>query len=203
MQPFLDWLTHLPLGALYSALALAAALENIVPPIPADTVVALGSFLAARGQGSLWLSFAATLGGNIVGATIMFAVGRRYGAGFVRRRIPGLDAAKHERRLRALHGKYGLAALFFSRFLPGVRAVVPPFAGALRLSPVRSIAAMGLASALWYGAITWLAYRVGNSWEALMESVRSLNLALAIGAATLVALAVGIWLVARRRASAR
>ena len=50
MSGILDWLETLPVAALYAALAIIAAIENIIPPVPADTVVAFGSFLAARGH---------------------------------------------------------------------------------------------------------------------------------------------------------
>jgi membrane protein DedA with SNARE-associated domain len=49
---FIGWLSHAPLALLYLIMAAFAAVENVFPPIPADTVVALGSWLAARGQGS-------------------------------------------------------------------------------------------------------------------------------------------------------
>jgi len=132
VQSLLDWLTSLPLGALYLALAAVAATENIFPPVPADTVVALGSFLAARGQGSVWAAFLATWIGNVGGAMAMYAVGRRYGAERLDRRLLGDKGPGAEQRLHRLYGKYGVAALFASRFIPGVRAIVPPFAGAFR-----------------------------------------------------------------------
>ena len=52
-------------------------------------------------------------------------------------------------------------ALFLSRFIPGVRALVPPFAGAFRLPLIRSMVVMGVASGIWYGIISYLAFRVG------------------------------------------
>ena len=201
MQDFLQALTELPIAAVYAALALAAALENIFPPLPADTVVAFGAFLAARGQGSVVGSFLSTWAGNLVGAAIMFWVGRRYGADFIRRRIPGLDGAGAEQRLRAMHGKYGLAALFISRFLPGLRALVPPFAGALRLPAIPSLVVMGIASGLWYAAITWLAFSVGSSWDVLVERIGSLNRTIGIAAVVVMAIGLVAWLLMRRRRS--
>jgi membrane protein DedA with SNARE-associated domain len=52
-----------------------------------------------------------------------------------------------------------------------VRAPRPPFAGALRLGAVRSGVAMGLASAVWYGVITYLAYTAGANFEALQARI--------------------------------
>ena len=65
MGGILDWLESLPVGALYASLALVAAIENIFPPVPADTVVAFGSFLAARGHGTALGAFLATWVGNV------------------------------------------------------------------------------------------------------------------------------------------
>jgi membrane protein DedA with SNARE-associated domain len=58
---------------------------------------------------------------------------------------------------------------------------------------------IGVASALWYGAITVVAFRAGTSWDELRAVVSSLSrdTALAVAAVFLVALAV--WRVRRRR----
>ena len=198
MQRLLDWLAALPALALYASLAAAAAIENVFPPFPADTVVAFGSFIAARGHVSIVGVFLATLIGNLAGAALMYALGRRYGAALLRGRLlrAGPDA---EARIDALYRKHGLWALALSRFVPGVRAIVPPFAGALRLSPARALLAMGVASAIWYGAITVLAFRVGSSWEALQATVRRAGMWVGVGAGVLVLVGVVVYLVRRRR----
>ena len=45
LQSILAWLGGLPSVVLYLALALFAAVENIFPPLPTDTVVAFGTWL--------------------------------------------------------------------------------------------------------------------------------------------------------------
>ncbi|HET9798376.1 MAG TPA: VTT domain-containing protein, partial [Gemmatimonadaceae bacterium] len=156
-----QWLSGVPLGALYLLMALFAAVENVFPPVPADTIVALGSWLAARGQGSPLWAFLATWFGNVAGASAMYFVGRRHGSAWMRRRFPSLADERGERRLRELHGKYGTLSLLLSRFIPGVRALVPPFAGALHLPPVTSLAAIAIASGVWYGLVSYVAFRAG------------------------------------------
>jgi membrane protein DedA with SNARE-associated domain len=197
-----DWLTNVPLTVLYLLMAAFAAVENVFPPVPADTVVALGSWLAARGQGSAFWAFFATWVGNVAGAGAMYAVGRRHGTAWMHRRFPALADEKNERRMRELHGKYGAASLVLSRFIPGVRAVVPPFAGALRMSPVTTMLALSLASAVWYGLVSYLAFKAGSDWESLMARVSRLGRFTAVGAAALVALAALIWWIRRRRRAA-
>ncbi len=195
----MGWLTSLPPAALYILLFVMAALENIFPPLPADTVVAFGSFLAARGHASLALTALSTWTGNLTGAMAMYAVGRRFGAQRLHAWLDRRGESGAERRFAVLYGRYGTWALVVSRFLPGVRAVVPPVAGALRLPPQRALLAIGLASAVWYGAINVLAYRIGTSWDDLRTRLDLLGRNAAITAGLVLAAMLAIWLVRRRR----
>ena len=199
MQPILDWLTSLPPATLYLVLGLAAAIENIFPPFPADTVVAFGSFLAARGNGSAAGSFLSTWLGNITGAMAMYALGRRYGAAAVERRLAAKGRADAERRFRAMYERYGLLAIFLTRFLPGVRAIVPPLAGAFRIPAGRTGLMIALASAVWYAIVTYFGYQVGSSWEELLATLKTSQRIVGLVAAGIAVLGAVIWLALRRR----
>ena len=197
----MDWLSHVPMSVLYLLMAAFAAVENVFPPVPADTVVALGSWLAARGQGSAFWAIVATWVGNVAGAGAMYFVGRRHGTAWMHKRFPALADEKNERRLRELHGKYGAISLVLSRFIPGVRALVPPFAGALRISPVTTMLSLSLASAVWYGMVSYVAFRAGADWGALMARITRYGRFAAVGAAVIVAAgAMGWWLRRQRTA---
>ncbi len=199
MNTLLAWLASLPTWALYLSLAATAAAENVFPPLPADTVVGVGSFLAARGSGSLLVAATAIWAGNLLGALGMYAVGRRYGSAAVMKRLGGADA---EARVAAMYASYGVWALFVSRFLPGIRAVVPPMAGALRI-PIRQVLpAMAVASALWYGAIAWLGFRFGQNLERLQALITSTTRASGLVALAIVVVVGGvIWYRLRRSRS--
>lgn len=199
MNGVLDWLASLPPLALYLALGASAAIENVFPPFPADTVVAFGSFLAARGKGSMIGSFLATWIGNMIGATAMYIVGREYGPSILQRFMRG-DVEATRARMKTLYGKYGYAALFLSRFIPGVRSIVPPFAGAAHIPIVPAILVMAVASAIWYGLITWLAFSVGANWEVLSLKLASVGRVVAIVAGALLLIAGAVWYARRRRA---
>jgi membrane protein DedA with SNARE-associated domain len=198
-QALFDWLTALPQGALLGAMALLAMVENIFPPIPADVLVAFGGFLAARAEASPWPAFFAVWIGNVGGAALMYALGRRFGSTWVERKFKLKGAGSGNEKFRELHQRYGTPAIFISRFLPGVRSIVPPLAGALKLAPVRTLAAVALASGLWYGFITWLAFSAGNNWEELSNRIGLIGRwtgAVATGIALVV---VGIWWWRRRQ----
>jgi membrane protein DedA with SNARE-associated domain len=198
VQPVLDWLAGLPVAALYLSLAAIAALENIFPPVPADTIVAFGSFLAARGQGTLLGAFLSTWLGNIGGALLMYWIGRRYGAGWMERRWGSSQRAGQE-RVVDLYGRYGVLALFMSRFLPGIRALVPPVAGALRIGFPGVAVAMATASAIWYGAISVIAFRLGSDWESVVHAISRFGRVASIAAGAAALLALAAILIYRRR----
>ena len=204
LQHLFDWLTSLPPLLLYLSLAVSACLENVFPPLPADTIVAFGAFLAAHGTASLVGAFLATWIGNVGGALFMLWLGRRFGAERLAHRFPALGAGEDGAadRIRRLYGRYGIPALFLSRFLPAARALVPPLAGAMRVPVVPAAIAIASASALWYGAIAVLAYRVGEHWSDLADRVGAAGRWTAIGAAVVVAIVAVIWFMRRRRAAA-
>ena len=196
MNALLAWLAELPTWALYSSLAVIAAAENVFPPLPADTVVGVGSFLAAQGSGSLIMAATSVWAGNLLGALGMYFVGRRYGSAALMKRFGGADA---EARIARMYKSYGIWALFVSRFLPGVRAVVPPFAGALRLPLRQVIPAMATASAIWYGAIAWLGFRFGQNLDELKKLIGAATRTSGLIAVAIVVLAGGfIWWRRRR-----
>jgi membrane protein DedA with SNARE-associated domain len=200
LQGILDWLGALPPALLYAALAGIAATENFFPPLPADTIVAFGAFLAVRGAASPIGAFLATWIGNTAGALFMYHLGRRFGQSRLEARFPSLGGGANAGRIARLYARYGVPALFLSRFLPGARALVPPMAGALRVPALPAALAIALASAIWYGAIAVLAYNVGARWEDLAARVASVGRWSAIAAAALVLLAVLVVWLRRRRA---
>ena len=201
MQEALDWLSGLPPFALYAALAVVAALENIFPPLPADTVVAFGAFLAARGHATLVGAFLATWLGNVSGALLVYALGRRYGASFAQRWLKRFGSEQNEQRLERMYAQRGIAALFLSRFIPGVRALVPPFAGAVRVPALRATLAIAVASGIWYGIVTWIAYNVGSDWDALQARLASAGMTAALVAGGIAVLAVAWYVLRKRKAS--
>ena len=200
MDAVLSWLGSLPPAALYLILAVVAATENFVPPIPADVIVAFGSFLAAREQRSPVPTIIAVVIGNVGGALAMFALGRRYGADWIRRRMRVMGEGA-EQRVRHWYDKFGLPALFLSRFLPAVRAVVPPLAGAIKVPATGAIIAIATASTLWYTILAVLAYRLGSEWDRIASAIGEFQKGAAIVAGTIVVLATAIWWVLRRRRS--
>ena len=83
MSDFLSWLEGVPTGLVYILLGVGAALENVVPAIPADTFVALGGFLSAVGELDPRWIFLSTWSLNVGSALAMYRLGYTHGRPFV------------------------------------------------------------------------------------------------------------------------
>jgi membrane protein DedA with SNARE-associated domain len=199
MTNLLDWLGGLPDPLLYGALVLAAFAENVFPPLPADTVIALGAFVAARGNGTAVGVWAATMLGNVGGAMLMYGVGHRYGLPLLQRRAPRLFPAGATDRFAERFASRGMLAVVVSRFLPAVRAVVPPVAGAMGVGAIRALLAMSIASGAWYGLVCWLAFRAGANADVLLARIADQQRTVGLIALGVVVTAAAVWAIRRRR----
>jgi LPXTG-motif cell wall-anchored protein len=162
-------------------------------------VIAFGSFLASRAHGSPVAVFLLGWFGNVAGAMVTYTLARRYGSDMILKRLEKYAGPTAEARMVELIAKYGFGGLFVSRFLPGVRAIVPPFAGAMRLSAFKVFFSIASASAVWFGVITFLAFRAGDNWELLQHYLLRSGQWASVIAAAIVALGVAAWLLRRRK----
>jgi membrane protein DedA with SNARE-associated domain len=198
IDQFLTWLVGLPPSELYGAIALLAGLENIVPPVPADTVAALGAFLAAQDVLDPWGVYFATLIPNVATAAGMFFLARTTGRAFQDTRLGRrFFAGATMRAVGRLYERHHFWGIFASRFLPGYRAVVAPFAGVVGLPAHRALAPVVLASAIWYGIVCFLGYHFGRNWHTVRHALRSASVVFGVVAVAVTAALV--WTLWRRR----
>ena len=199
LERLLDALASLPLVPTYLVLMALSAVENVFPPVPADTAVALGAFLARRGAVSVvplailcWLA-------NVGSAAFTYFVARRHGSSFFRegwgRKIvgPGMLAALDE-----AYARWGVVGIFLTRFLPGLRAAVTPFAGIAGLGPARALLPAAAASAIWYAFLAYAGFALAANWMAVKAVVGDANRALG-SLAAVAAVVIGVWLWRRSR----
>lgn len=203
LESLITWLAGLPPVAVYGVLALMAAVENVFPPFPSDTAIALGAFLAHRGVTEPWLVFVVTIVANMSTAMGMYWLASHhattlFGSRIVRRFLSE-DGIEH---VRAEYQRFGIAGLFLGRMLPGFRAVVAPFAGLIRLGAWRAFVPMFLASALWYGGLIFVASALGSRLDRIVEVIGGVNRSLGIISLVLV-LGLVAWVVVCRRRAAR
>jgi membrane protein DedA with SNARE-associated domain len=170
LEQILTKLASLPPLIIYLVIGIGAAVENFVPPIPADTFVLLGAFISARGNVSAMTVFLVTWISNVLSASIVYFLAHRYGRTFFAEHHLGklIINEKQMQQIGGFYRKWGTPAIFMSRFLPAFRAMVPVFAGVTHVNFWRVFIPLAAASALWYGALVYLAAMAGNNWDAIM-----------------------------------
>jgi membrane-associated protein len=182
----------------YWAVAVALLLENAGVPVPGETVLLLASFLSFP-QHELKLPLVIVVG--VVAATLGDNLGFAWGLCGGRpllerhRRVFHVSDAALARG-EDLFERYGAFTVFFARFVFGMRVVTGPMAGALRMPWKKFLAFNSLGAVVWVTTISGAGYLFGRHWERLVESIKRVDLAVAIFA---VVLAAWLWWRNRRR----
>ncbi|MBX3133057.1 MAG: DedA family protein [Gemmatimonadaceae bacterium] len=206
-QPVLDRLEGLSVGSMYVVMGVLAFLEGALPPIPGDVAAAFLAFLSAR-AGGLWLPTTLIITtGSVGGASVLWWIGKSFGAEWLTHQLGRLGLAKSElkaeraeHRIEDAYRQYGWVALFLSRFIPGVRAMVPIAAGAMRVPLWETLGIMWVSSLMWYSVLVWIAMRLGRDWEGVKAGMQQFAQGAGLGALGL-AVILGIvgWVLWRRR----
>lgn len=200
MTELVAWMGRIPEAGLYAALWIGAALENFIPAVPADTFVALGGFLVGVGRLEAWLVFTGTWLFNVGGALFVYRMSHRHGRVFFERGMGRHVLRSHQmQRVEEFYGRWGTTALFVSRFLPGIRAVVPIFAGVTHQPWSRVVLPISLASAIWYGGLVGIGVFAGRNLPLLDALLGRINRTLALAAAVIGGLILLWWVRSRRR----
>jgi membrane protein DedA with SNARE-associated domain len=199
MHPTIShWLRAFVADYGYWAVALALLCENAGIPVPGETTLLLASFLAySEYQLHLgWIivvaTCAATLGDNL-GYAIGYYGGRplldRYQSVF---RIPSTTLKRGEK----MFARYGAAAIFFARFVFGMRVFAGPLAGVLRMRWRTFTLFNFLGAAVWVTCIASAGYLFGQHWRSLVRALQRFNIAVLIVA---VAVILFLWWRYRRQ----
>jgi membrane protein DedA with SNARE-associated domain len=165
----LQWLISIPDALVYLSLGVASALENILPPIPADLMVVIGGVIAGAGGVDPFILFLAVWIGNVGSALAVYWLGRRHGERFFSSRFGrALLAPRQISALNAAYQRYGFPIIFVSRFLPVFRPVVPVFAGLTKLGFWRTALPIATASAIWYGLVVYVGTIAGSNLQRVL-----------------------------------
>lgn len=177
---------------------LAMVVENVFPPIPSELVLPLAGYEAARGSLTLPGSIAAATLGSLVGALVLYVLGRQGGRPAVARWGKVLRVTERELALAdGWFARFGTWVVLGARVVPLARSVVSIPAGMMRMPLGRFVVLTTLGSLVWNAALILAGYQLGANWERVSDVIgRSSNVVLwvAIGAVLL----AGVWLFRRR-----
>lgn len=163
--------------------------------VPGETAAILGGVAASRHHASLTLVCATVVLAAILGDTVGYEIGARYGVRLlsvpvVRRRARAVDAA------RAQLARRGGIAVFLGRFVAFLRAVTPFLAGTAHMPYRRFLAYNAAGGLVWGVGSVLLGYLAGNSYAAVEKTF---GRATALVAAAVVVIGLVVWSIRRRR----
>jgi membrane protein DedA with SNARE-associated domain len=140
----------------YVAIVLFVVLGNMGLPVPEESILILSGYLAWRGDLKLPLVLAVGVMAAAAGDLIGFWIGRKYGhAALDRYRRSVLVKPERLEAVTRFLNRYGAFAVFAARFIPGLRFMAGPLAGAAGVRPSVFVAANLL------GALVYVPYAVG------------------------------------------
>lgn len=153
------------LGLLGAAIAVGA--DNLFPPIPSEIILPLAGFAASQGTFSLGGALLATTLGSVVGAMILYGLGRGFGrerAVWVFTHVPLLKIGDLE-RTEAWFARHGYKAIFFGRMIPIFRSLISLPAGVERMNAGLFVLLTAAGSAVWNSVWVVTGFRLGEEWD--------------------------------------
>ena len=176
-------------------------LREVGVPLPVLPTALIIAARAMHGPGDLLRFVLAIVAGMLIGNSVWFAAGRRYGPGVMKFLCRfSLTADTCVSRTERAFGRWGWSSLVVGRFIPGVSLIAPPLAGALGMSWGKFLA-LTTAGAVLYGLVVLGAGRllrrqIDSALQQLQQSDWRAPAALALALAVYVA-----WRLWRRRVS--
>lgn len=176
MHEFIDLFLHLPKhletfinshGTLiYGLLFLIIFCETglvITPFLPGDSLLfAIGALAAKEGSSlNIWIAAAILLVAAILGDTVNYWIGRRFG-GWMMRKFPKIVKPSHIEKTNDFFVRYGGKTIIIARFVPIVRTFAPFVAGSGEMEYRRFMFFNVSGAVLWVGLILPCGWFFGN-----------------------------------------
>ena len=160
----------------YLVLCISAFTENVLPPIPGDTVVVLGAYLVSTDQLGFWGVYVSTTLGSVIGFMTMFFIGRNFGRAFIYKESRAkIFKEENINKVEIWFAKWGYWVILANRFLSGTRSVISLFAGFFHLNAFIVLILSMISAAIWNGLLIGAGMLVGNNWEIISNIISQYN----------------------------
>ena len=151
--------------------------ENLFPPIPSELVMPFAGFVVGQGKASFLPVWAAGTFGAVLGAVVLYYIGRWADEPIVRRFVRRfgkwflLSEADLDRVLQSF-ARHGEAIVFFGRLIPIVRSLISLPAGMQRMPMGKFLLFTTLGAAIWTAVLTAAGVILGANWDQVLDIVR-------------------------------
>ncbi len=142
-------------------------------PFPEDIPLILAGLIVRKTDGSLLLMILTGLSGVMVGDSILFLLGRRYGSSIVERRwFRRIAKPWLLEKARQKYEDHGAKILFVGRFMPGLRAVLFLSAGVFRVPYWKFLIFDGSAALISVPLWIWAGWHFSGEIEKVFKGAR-------------------------------
>ena len=174
LENMAQWVLDVLSALGYLGLALLLIAENLFPPIPSEVVLPLAGFLVSRGDLSLWGALVAATTGSVIGAFILYSLGRWGGRRFVLRYGSWIRVDKESLdRAEGWFHHYGDALVLFARIVPVARSIVSIPAGTAKMPLARFVILTTIGSAIWNSLLVGAGVFLGANWSVVQNWIGS------------------------------
>ncbi|NWG14209.1 MAG: DedA family protein [Acidobacteria bacterium] len=199
LESLTSYVAALSPGWFYFVLVVSAFVENVVPPIPGDTVTVFAAYVVGRSRRGILGVFLATTLGSAAGFMSLYVLGRLIQREYFIRRDFRLLRASSFLAAERWFQRHGYWIVVANRFFAGFRSVVSIVCGVYRLPWVHVLVLSCLGCAVWNLMLIWAGYLLGANWMAVDRALGQYSrIVIAI-----MVLGAGLWLFGRRRPPAR
>jgi membrane protein DedA with SNARE-associated domain len=121
-------------------------------PVPAIPILIVAGAFVSQGQIALAPLILVSVVASLVGDTLWYAAGRRYGYRILRTlcRI-AIEPDSCVKQTETIFERWGAPSLMLAKYVPGFSTVAPPLAGTMRLGLPTFLAYSAVAALLWAG----------------------------------------------------
>jgi membrane protein DedA with SNARE-associated domain len=133
--------------------------------IPGETAVVIGGVLAYQGKVALAGVLIAAMLGAIIGDSIGFEVGRKWGDALLGRIPARLVKPVHVLEGKEMINRLGGRAVFAGRWVSVLRALVPGLCGTSQMQYRTFLLWNAIGGVTWATGYTLLGYLAGSAWE--------------------------------------
>jgi len=195
----MGWVTEYIEEFSYIAVAFVLFIAGLGAPIPEDIPLIYGGVLSGQGLMNPYIHFVVSMVFILIGDLCLYGIGRRISRNAeTPSKWQKVLTPARQAKVQGLFDKYGSWAVFFGRFVAGVRAAVFLSAGMARFPVGKFILFDLLAAAISVPVWIWIGYVASANWEALAEQAQRYQFMI-LGAG-LVLVVAGYFFIKRRRA---
>lgn len=169
VQETVQWIYSLPPVSIYFVFLLIAYLENVVPPIPGDVLVAFGGYLVAEGVLGFVPLLLLTSVASVVGFMSMYWLGSHWGY-LIKEQKDSFWLArfvdfKYINRAQKWMRRWGQGVILANRFLAGTRSVISLTAGISHTRIGYTVINSLISSLLWNSILLGFGWVVRQNWQ--------------------------------------